>query len=911
MKYAKAINLILCGCLLFAIQSCDHSSRRLTNVGARLSLGNEGFLLTLTLTDSTIVATLDDKTSQLRLADGPLVYRYDSAGHENVESVFQLSAPSIQRKDNRLIVNGRLGAVDLKHTFMLPDGSSLMEENITLTNHTGHLISLPDFEAGFTRSVMNGSGGVAELLENDRWVAVPFRERPDDPSEFVHDFSFYDLISTKGSEPHPNSRQWVNPAPSRHRWSEGWAWTHEAFTLGIFSFCQENMQFSVLSVLETKEDTLLRFGGFCMIMNEPAALSRLEPGQSVDLGIIRYQTTRSDYVGAMYAYRKMLDDKGCRFPDDYDPPVHWNQIFDMEGAWDHREDQYTRDIIDKEARKAVKFGCDALYLDPGWDTEFASFLWGEEWLGPRAQFMSDMRTRYGLDVALHTPLGTWMSVGYPMGPSAVHTFPESACRRDPAGTDEIIRVPAVRDNRRNLSLLPAAKADASSISVNYAIQEYKISQLNDGWYGNSQSWIAGELPAWAEIDLGQEYTISRVCLGNDHTMSYASRHGASELTILVATDYESSSSAFTWRKVAEYSGSAFKGEMILDFSPVKAQWLRVLISGSPERLPRLDEIEIYEHDTVSDAEALSYKTLVKYDKRLYPVSPPLICMGSKQYMDEAEKRLLANCEDGAVFLMFDGNWWNGGCSDENHGHPVPYRFEDHMRANVEMAQRIHSKYPEVLIEMHDMIIGGSFARVTPVYYKYGLPGSYDENWGFELMWDPLASLLKDQAVLKDPTYKPGKAIPLYYYNLGCNVPIYLHIDLSSDNKHCLSLWWYASTCRHLGVGGTHVDPEVVAAQAEAMKKYKDWAPFYKRGEFYGISEEIHLHVLPAKQAFTVNVFNLSDQTRTIRGSILLADLGLEADRPYSSPVQWGRCEDGVFTVEIELPPWSTKPAIFQ
>ena len=59
-----------------------------------------------------------------------------------------------------------------------------------------------------------------------------------------------------------------------------------------------------------------------------------------------------------------------------------------------------------------------------------------------------------------------------------------------------------------------------------------------------------------------------------------------------------------------------------------------------------------------------------------------------------------------------------------------------------IARRIHAKYPKVLIEMHDMIAGGAAWRPTPVYYKYGLPGSYDENWGFELMWNPMADIVQ-------------------------------------------------------------------------------------------------------------------------------------------------------------------------
>lgn len=59
--------------------------------------------------------------------------------------------------------------------------------------------------------------------------------------------------------------------------------------------------------------------------------------------------------------------------------------------------------------------------------------------------------------------------------------------------------------------------------------------------------------------------------------------------------------------------------------------------------------------------------------------------------------------------------------------------------------RVHAQYPKVLIELHDPVAGGNPVLITPVYYKYGLPGSYDENWGFEMMWDPMADLKEDRA----------------------------------------------------------------------------------------------------------------------------------------------------------------------
>ena len=134
-----------------------------------------------------------------------------------------------------------------------------------------------------------------------------------------------------------------------------------------------------------------------------------------------------------------------------------------------------------------------------------------------------------------------------------------------------------------------------------------------------------------------------------------------------------------------------------------------------------------------------------------------------------------------------------------------------------------------------MLCGGNPWRLTPIYYKYGLPGSYDDNWGFELMWGPMDDI------------QQGRGLALYYSNMGCNVPIYTHINLSGDNAHCLMLWWYVSTCRHLGIGGKHPDAKIVAAQQQAMRWYRARDRFYKRGDFYGIDEEIHLHVLPAEE----------------------------------------------------------------
>jgi hypothetical protein len=385
---------------------------------------------------------------------------------------------------------------------------------------------------------------------------------------------------------------------------------------------------------------------------------------------------------------------------------------------DTRAVLYTRAIIETEAAKARDYSCQALYLDPGWDSNFGTFIWGEKWLGPRQDFIRRIRSDYGLGVSLHCPLASWMSNPvFQTNNPGVSSYPPSSFRKDAGGR---------------------------------------------------------------------------------------------------------------------------------------------IITNS-------------------------------------------ICTGSRQYLDLALNRMLDHCADGVGFLMFDGDWYQGGCWNRDHGHPVPYRMEDHVEAVAALAQRVHAAYPGVLIEMHDPVGGGSPARFAPVYYKYGLPGSFDENWGFELMWQPMHDL------------RTGAARALFYYNLGCNVPAYLHVDLRDDNEHALVLWWYASTCRHLGIGGTHHNPIVADLQMREMKRYHEWERFFKRGEFYGISEEIHLHVLPQEGAFVVNVFNLSSETRVLSGEFDLRQAtGLNLNRYYTRSGNWGDFDKaGVFKVKLEMPPWSAQVGQFR
>ncbi len=253
------------------------------------------------------------------------------------------------------------------------------------------------------------------------------------------------------------------------------------------------------------------------------------------------------------------------------------------------------------------------------------------------------------------------------------------------------------------------------------------------------------------------------------------------------------------------------------------------------------------------------QVLTKDGKR----APLLVCSPSPGFLDTKEKRLDEVCRNGAVFLMFDSDQYSGPCYDKAHGHSIPSTREEHAKALFELARRVKAKYPKVLIEMHDPITGPSGIHYTPSYFGYAPPHSFDCLWGHEFMWNSMDDLLS------------GRAVSLYYYNLAYGIPLYLHVGLKTDNEQALVFWWFASTCRHLGVGGKPA-AAVWEADKRAMRTYLSLKRFYTQGEFYGIEETIHAHTLPDLRESVLNVFNLSDKAVEKEVRLHATDIGLPA-----------------------------------
>ena len=264
---------------------------------------------------------------------------------------------------------------------------------------------------------------------------------------------------------------------------------------------------------------------------------------------------------------------------------------------------------------------------------------------------------------------------------------------------------------------------------------------------------------------------------------------------------------------------------------------------------------------------------------------------------------------GINFLMFDEYAWFGPCFANDHDHRLPSTPSEHVTAVYELMKSVRQNYPDMLVEVHDPVWSWG-PRYLPVYYRqgFGEKACYQENWGFEFMWDCLGDL------------KKGKAKALYYYAMATDIPLYLHISMIPDNDECLFFWWAASTVRHLGIGGKYHNYDLKLrkkycpnpetrwnAYKKAMKLYKSLKQYFVQGKFHGLHEEVHLHTLNGQPGGVINLFNISEESRQIEVCIPSEKLQIKPNEKVQT-----NCElttewiDGNFCIRAHLPPASPK-----
>ena len=183
------------------------------------------------------------------------------------------------------------------------------------------------------------------------------------------------------------------------------------------------MEWSLMEPVKRGTETDVRFGGAGQWKhNHPEGATRLCPASRTALA--KRGSRRSPAIGSRRTtlIGDYVESKGCRRPSNYNPPVHWNELYDNEyfgrvcGLCDEYffkstryfckefyeknkrllEQYYSLDLMKGEAAKAQELGCEVLYLDPGWDTGLTQHIWDASRLGSQESFVKMIREKYGL-----------------------------------------------------------------------------------------------------------------------------------------------------------------------------------------------------------------------------------------------------------------------------------------------------------------------------------------------------------------------------------------------------------------------------------------------------------------------------------------------------------------------------------
>jgi Protein of unknown function (DUF1553)/Protein of unknown function (DUF1549)/Planctomycete cytochrome C/F5/8 type C domain len=94
---------------------------------------------------------------------------------------------------------------------------------------------------------------------------------------------------------------------------------------------------------------------------------------------------------------------------------------------------------------------------------------------------------------------------------------------------------------QNVALRSVGSIATSSGNLDHPL--HKLEQVNDGKFGNPQSWIANTIASWVQIEFAGTRKIDRIVWGRDHTGHFADR---------VVTEYqiETSLNGMEWQTVA-------------------------------------------------------------------------------------------------------------------------------------------------------------------------------------------------------------------------------------------------------------------------------------------------------------------------------------------------------------------------
>ncbi|HDH07231.1 MAG TPA: hypothetical protein ENF87_02560 [Thermoproteales archaeon] len=278
-----------------------------------------------------------------------------------------------------VVLNVLIGDVEVFHNLIIPNEGCFFDERIKIVNKLDKVLNGRNIGMGFV------------LKDGYSFRFTPISFRRDAITGEIVEYTFDDFFTKKGyNKIIRGERRKINWREETKAFgADGWVINNGRCGLVVAKYSQEYMEFSLIEPLAKG---VICFGG-CGVWkdSDPEKVLEIKPGEAFTFGQTRYIFYDGGWKEGFYFFRDFMRSKGHRIPQNYDPPIHWNELYDNPLWWigdsaENRRKYYTREHMIEEAEKARELGCEALYLDPGWDTNMGSSIWDEERLGPQKEF---------------------------------------------------------------------------------------------------------------------------------------------------------------------------------------------------------------------------------------------------------------------------------------------------------------------------------------------------------------------------------------------------------------------------------------------------------------------------------------------------------------------------------------------
>ena len=308
-------------------------------------------------------------------------------------------------------------SVRLEHRFTLSPAGQVVEQ-LSLLHHRGRdRLDLSGLRFAFRKTLFDRSSFAWRPgADAGELVPVPLRR-------FAGQGTDHRLAGYSAADLNPD--EWTSRRSLPGRSAEAWLWCEPGRGFLVAKYNQDHIEFSVadadyvvprrviaphadlqLARLHSDRNLCLRFGGAGISRGCPEHAGELAPGQRVEFGPSVIEVFEGGWQTGYSCYKELLKARGHTLPSAYEPPVHWNELYQL--GWRCGSNSPLQELPElwQEAGRARAAGAQTFYFDPGWDLFEGSSVWDIERLGPVEDFVTKLREEYGLGLALHTMVHT-------------------------------------------------------------------------------------------------------------------------------------------------------------------------------------------------------------------------------------------------------------------------------------------------------------------------------------------------------------------------------------------------------------------------------------------------------------------------------------------------------------------------